>query len=73
MKLFRLILESWFDYVGENIKIFLGMFSFFMILSFSSYIHFLYSISYNINTFTLICKPEALSYEALLSHLPEQI
>lgn len=54
MKLFRLILESWFDYVGENIKIFLGMFSFFMILSFSNYMYFLYGISYNINIFTLI-------------------
>jgi hypothetical protein len=49
-----LILESWFDYISENIKIFLGMFSFFMILSFSTYMYFLYGISYNINIFTLI-------------------
>lgn len=55
MKLFSMfILENWFDYINQNIKIFLSTFSLFTVLLFSSYMYFLYNLSYNVNIFIII-------------------
>lgn len=55
MKLFSmLILENWFGYISQNIKIFLSVFSLTTVLLFSSFMYFLYNLSYNVNIFTII-------------------